>query len=237
MAKLSLSDAEPLSRLKQLIKNDLNFLSNHPRSSGSSFLSLSVYVFSSVQRPTVKVTKDQGAVHGPGFVVIAKISKVMDIMRNKVFWSQVCQRKVTGKKLLPYCCQMIGQWCWNVVHSDVEWVYFGCGVMENGVSRKIEETDRTIGGSSEAPGKLTEADMSSKKESEDEMQKLESENQTLMLKERVSKQELQDAHKEAFETASQICGGYFAVDFVDGFVRLHDIRTPDLLICLFKEIS
>ncbi|KAM7489429.1 hypothetical protein LguiB_026913 [Lonicera macranthoides] len=71
---------------------------------------------------------------------------------------------------------------------------------------------------------------SSKKESEDEMQKLESENQTLMLKERVSKQELQDAHKEAFETASQICGGYFAVDFVDGFVRLHDIRTPDLLI-------
>ncbi|KAM7478450.1 hypothetical protein LguiA_026663 [Lonicera macranthoides] len=40
---------------------------------------------------------------------------------------------------------------------------------------------------------------SSKKESEDEMQKLESENQTLMLKERVSKQELQDAHKEAFE--------------------------------------
>ncbi|KAM7481771.1 hypothetical protein LguiB_006354 [Lonicera macranthoides] len=58
---------------------------------------------------------------------------------------------------------------------------------------------------------------SSKKESEDEMQKLESENQTLMLKERVSKQELQDAHKEAFETASQICGGYFAIDFVDGF--------------------
>ncbi|KAM7462277.1 hypothetical protein LguiA_030398 [Lonicera macranthoides] len=67
------------------------------------------------------------------------------------------------------------------------------------------------------------------------MQKLESENQTLMLKEHVSKQELQDAHKEAFETASQICGGYFAVDFVDRSVRLHDIRTPDLLffeVCL-----
>ncbi|KAM7481772.1 hypothetical protein LguiB_006355 [Lonicera macranthoides] len=62
-------------------------------------------------RPTVKITKDQGAVHRPGFVVIAK---------------------------------MIGQWCWNVVHSDVEWVYFGCGVMENGVSRKIEETDRSL---------------------------------------------------------------------------------------------
>ncbi|KAM7462256.1 hypothetical protein LguiA_030377 [Lonicera macranthoides] len=51
---------------------------------------------------------------------------------------------VDGRKLLPYCCQMIGQWCWNVVHSDVEWVYFGCGVMENGVSRKIEETDRSL---------------------------------------------------------------------------------------------
>ncbi|KAM7528485.1 hypothetical protein LguiB_031895 [Lonicera macranthoides] len=29
--------------------------------------------FSPPPRPTVKVTKDQGAVHGPGFVVIAKV--------------------------------------------------------------------------------------------------------------------------------------------------------------------
>ncbi|KAM7474088.1 hypothetical protein LguiB_021331 [Lonicera macranthoides] len=63
-----------------------------------------------------------------------------------------------------------------------------------------------------------------KKELEDEMQMLESENQTLMLKERVSKQELQDAHKEAFETKIvkwSLANDLLAMVIEDSKIRLH----------------